>query len=159
MWLYGIRNWLRRKSPWRFSQILGRPKNGSPRTNSGRALGITYKIDAEAGAVFTVAEGKIGMPDIQANHNRYTADPLYTPNFAHLFDGRSAKISFSGEEARNLANWGKQNRPTAKTAIVIDKEALGWARMLVGWRGENYKIFHDLASAREWLGLPSEDDS
>ena len=72
---------------------------------------------------------------------------------------RAAKFSFSGEEAQNLATWGQQNRPTAKTAIVIDKEAQGWARMFIGWRGENHQIFHDLPSAREWLGLPSEDDS
>ena len=122
-------------------------------------MGITYKIDVETGVIFTVAEGEIGAADIQANITRFKADSLYAPNLAHLWDGRSAKLSFGGEEARSLATWGKQTRPTAKNAIVIDKQAQGWARMYIGWRGENHKIFHDMAPAREWLGLPSEDDS
>lgn len=122
-------------------------------------MGITYKIDVEAGVIFTVAEGEIGAADIRANTIRFTADPLYTPNLPQIFDGRSARFSFSGEEARAAATSGKQIRPTAKTAIVIDKEAQGWARMYIGWRGETHKLFYDTASAREWLGLPKEDDS
>ena len=112
-------------------------------------MGITYKIDVEAGVIFTVAEGEIGMSDLLANAIRFTTDPLFTHNLAHLFDGRSAKITYSGEEARNLAEWAKKNRPTGKTAILIEKEALGWVNMYVGWRGETHRIFHDLASARE----------
>ena len=119
-------------------------------------MGITYKIDAGAGVIFSVAEGEIGMADIRDELTRYTADPLYNPNLAHLFDGRSASFSFSGEEARTIATWGKKNRPTAKTAIVIDEKAQGFARMYLGWRGEPQNIFYDIASAREWLGLPPE---
>ena len=121
-------------------------------------MGITYKIDAEAGVVFTVAEGEIGAADIQANRTLFSADPSYRPNFFHLFDARSANISFSSEEAQNLANWAKQNRPTAKIATVIDKEAQGFARMYLGWRGESHEIFYDMATAREWLGLPPEEE-
>ena len=70
-------------------------------------MGITYKIDAEAGIVFAVAEGENGTAEIRDVVERFTADPLYTPKLAHLFDGRSPKFSFSGEEARNLATWAK----------------------------------------------------
>ena len=121
-------------------------------------MGITYKIDSEAGVIFTVAEGEIGAADIQANITRFTADPLYNPNLAQLFDGLSATLSYSGEEARSLAAWVKEIRPTAKTAVVVDKEALGYARMYLGWRGETNRIFHDMPSAREWLGLPPEEE-
>ena len=121
-------------------------------------MGISFKIDAEAGFIFTVAEGEIGAADIQAHITRYTADPLYNPNLGQLFDARSAQISFSGGEAWSLATWSRKNRPTAKTAIVIDEESQGFARMYVGWRGEFHEIFHDMASAREWLGLPPEEE-
>ena len=87
------------------------------------------------------------------------ADPLFALNLAYLFDGQLAKFSFSGEEARSLAAWGMQNQPPAKTGMVIEKEVQGYARMHSGWRHETNKIFHDMGSAREWLGLPSEDDS
>ena len=121
-------------------------------------MGITYRIDAEAGVIFTVAEGEIGAADVRNIREQVTADPLYHPNLPSLFDGRLAKISFSGEEARGLAKWAKQNRPTTKTAIVIDGEAQGWARMYLGWDPGSQQIFHDMASAREWLGLPPEEE-
>ena len=122
-------------------------------------MGITYKIEAEAGMISIVAEGEIGAVDLRDSLARFAADPLFTPDLAQLFDGRLAKFSFSGNEAWNLAGLDEKNRPTAKTAIVVDKKGQAWARMFVGWRGETSKIFHDIASAREWLGLPSEDDS
>ena len=119
-------------------------------------MGITYKFDVDAGVVLTVAEGEIGAADIKANTIRFTADPLYSPNLPQLFDARSAHLSFSGGEARTAATSGKQLRPTAVTAMVIDKDSQGFARMYLGWRGDAHKIFHDIASAREWLGLPPE---
>ena len=66
-------------------------------------MGITYKIDAEAGMIFIVAEGEIGAVDLRDSLAQFTADPLYTPDLAQLFDGRLAKFSFSGNEAWNLA--------------------------------------------------------
>lgn len=121
-------------------------------------MGITFKIDAEAGEIFSVAEGEIEAADLQNLHTRFADDPLFTPNLSLLFDGRSAKFSLSGKDARFLATWDKQNRRTAKTAIVIDGKAQGWARMYLGWREELTEIFYDLESAREWLGLPPEEE-
>jgi len=96
-------------------------------------MGITYQIDAEAGVILSVAEGEIGVEDFRASVNQFMADPLYTPKLQHLFDGRAAKFLFSGEDAQ------------------------GYIRMYLGWRDGNHKIFHDMASAREWLGLPPEE--
>ena len=120
-------------------------------------MGITYKIDAEAGVIYSVAEGEIGAADIRDSRERYTADPLYTPNLTQLHDGRSANFSFSGEDAMHMGNWFRQNRPTAKSAMVIGTRSQGFARMFVAWGGENLGIFYDIASAREWLGLPPEE--
>ena len=119
-------------------------------------MGITFKIDSEAGVIFSVAEGKIGEADIRDLGKRFTEDPLFHSEFAHLFDGLSATLSFSSEEARTMAASSKKNRPGARTAIVINKEAQGWARMYQAWRGNTHHIFHNMASAREWLGLPPE---
>ena len=122
-------------------------------------MGITYKIDAVAGVMFTVAEGEIGAAEIRDARERFTADPSYADNLAQLHDGRAANFSFSGEEAQIMGIWSKQNRPTEKSALVINKEAQGFARMFIAWGSETQRIFHDMASAREWLGLPAEDDS
>ena len=122
-------------------------------------MGITYRIDVEAGVIYSVAEGEIGAVDIQNIRNDRAAEPLYHSKLDHLFDGRLATFKFSGEEAQSLANQSKQIRPTAKTAIVIDQESQGFLRMYTAWSGENQQIFHDMASAREWLDLPAKEDS
>ena len=119
-------------------------------------MGITYKIDENAGVIFSFAEGEIGAADIQANWKRISADPLFQPDFGHLFDGRSAKITFSGADARNLANLFKKIRPKSKSSILINEETTGFARMFLGWREDFTKIFYDMLFAREWLGLPPE---
>ena len=67
-------------------------------------MGITYQIDAEAGAIFSVAEGDIGAADLRASVNQFMADPLYTTNLQHLFDARSAAFSYSADEVRELAS-------------------------------------------------------
>ncbi len=122
-------------------------------------MGLTYKIDVEAGVILTFGEGEINAADIREVRARYSADPLYNPKFHSLFDGRSAKISYGGEEARNMALWAKRNRPAAKMAFVIGPQSQGFLRMYTAWGGENQQLFHDMAVAREWLGLPSEDNS
>lgn len=123
-------------------------------------MGIKFEIKAKAGIIYSVAEGEIGVGDIQANVTRYVADPLFHPELAHLFDGRSATFPFSGKEFRGLINLSKKYRPTAKTALLIDRESkltYGLTRMFVGWRGETHQVFHDMTSARDWLGLPPEE--
>ena len=122
-------------------------------------MGITYQIDAEAGVIFSFAEGEIGVADFRASVNQFMADPLYTPKLRHLFDARSAAFSYSADEVRELASLNKTSRPGAQTAFVINKESKlthGLVRMYFVWRDGNHKIFHDMASAREWLGLPPE---
>ena len=86
-------------------------------------MGITYKIAVEAGVIFTVAEGEIGASEIRDNRDRLVADPMFNPNFNRLFDARSAQFSFSSEEARDLTNWSKNNRPNAKSAVLTNKKS------------------------------------
>ncbi len=123
-------------------------------------MGLTYKIDVEAGVIYSFAEGKIGAADLQDRRNRFTADPLYHPSFVHLSDFRSAQVNFTGEEARNLAGWTKSIRPFSKVAFVVGSESQGFIRMFQGWTGddENMRVFNDMPSARERLGLPPDEE-
>ena len=125
-------------------------------------MAITYKIDTEAGVLYSFAEGEIEAADIREFRERYTNDPLYHPSLLSLFDARSARFLFSGMEAKALADWSKANRPTAKSVVLIDdtNPNQGHVHMFTGWAEEDYnvKIFHDTASAKEWLGLPFEEE-
>ena len=117
-------------------------------------MGLTYKIDAEAGVVYCFTEGEIGAADIQDRRIKIIADPLYRPEFVLLNDLRSAQLNYTGEEARALGNWITDNRPYSKIAIVVDLKNRGFVRMYQGWSGDDpsIKAFDDMASAREWLG-------
>ena len=121
-------------------------------------MGITYKIDTEAGVIYSVGEGDVGAADIQNVRNKRAADPLYHSKLDILFDARLATFKFSGDEAQILANQSKQSRPTAKTAIVVDRD--NWNHSMIraysAWAGK-HQFFNDMASAREWLGLPPEE--
>lgn len=121
-------------------------------------MGITYKIDVEFGVIYAFGEGDIGAAEIREVRERIAADALFHSELNSLFDARLATFSFSGEEAQSLANQVKQNRPNAKTSIVInsDKWSQGYIRMYAVWAGDGYKIFYDMEPAREWLGLPPE---
>ena len=115
-------------------------------------------MDAEAKVIYSVAKGEIGVPYILKLGLRFLLDTSYNPEFSHLFDGRSATLSFSEQEAWSLARSSNQNRPAAKTALVINGKSQDFARMYLRYAQGNRILFHDLASAREWLGLPPEEE-
>ena len=119
-----------------------------------------FKINAEAGAVYSKFSGEVGLADVQNHRKRVLGDPLYHPGLVHLFDARSAQFKSTGEESRMSAKWYAANRPFSKVAIVIGPENQGLNRMYLGWlqeEVETVKIFHDMASAREFLDLPLEE--
>jgi len=119
-----------------------------------------YRIDAEAGAVYSKFSGKIGAADVQNHRNRILGDPLYRPGLVHLFDACSAQFKGNGEESRKSANWYEANRPFSKVAIVIGPENRGFLRRYLGWlqeEAETEKFFEEMGSAREFLGLQPEE--
>ena len=87
-------------------------------------------------------------------------DPKYSPELLSLIDARKTKPHFSEEDTRSLAQVRVKTPATKKLAIVA-AEAFGHARMFHGWTGQDSSImiFKEMKSAREWLGLPREDDS
>ena len=88
-----------------------------------------FKINAEAGAVYSKFSGEVGLADVQNLRNRILGDPLYRPGLVHLFDGRSAQFKSTGEESRMSAKWYAANRPFSKVAIVIGSENQGIIRL------------------------------
>ena len=123
-------------------------------------MGLTYRIDAEAGVIYSVAEGEIVAADILGRREQLKADPLYSPDFVLLTDARSAQYNLSGEEARSLVNSFLATRHYSKMALVVGSGSRGYIRMYQGWSGDDtsIRVFEDMASAREWLGLPPEEE-
>ena len=62
-------------------------------------------IDVKAGVIYTVAQGEIGFSDLRAQRELILSHPDYSPEFDHIFDGRSACLRFTGNESHMLAAW------------------------------------------------------
>ncbi len=122
-------------------------------------MGITYKIDAEARVIYAIASGDIGTKDIDDLRKRISADPSYDPGFDELFDARNARTSISGEEMFGMALLHRE-QPLVRKLAIVASEVFGFARMYQGGRGDDAKVmvFEDMAPAREWLGLPPEEE-
>jgi len=119
-------------------------------------MGIEYTIDTEAGVVYTVGRGTVTVDDVVEFRKQLKSHTDYNKNYCYLVDYREAIIDRSTSEARQLAR--PQN--LAKVAVVAGEQSYPFARMIQGWTtDDSLMVFRDIASAREWLGLPSEDDS
>ena len=119
-------------------------------------MGITYKIDAEAGVVHVVADGNLEATTFLSWMKDLFADANFRLGFDMVFDAQEAQIEISGNEAFGLARERQQGR-VGKLAIVAT-ESYGASRMFAGWVGDRTRVFQDMASAREWLGLPPEEE-
>ena len=123
-------------------------------------MGLEYKIDTGAGVVCAVGSGNIGAEEVKSYRERLFADLHYRAGLKGIYDLRMARLIFSGDEARGLSQMGVDQSPEKRIAVVVNPDSYGFARMYQGWGdfGDGLKIFNDMVSAREWLGLPSEDD-
>jgi len=123
-------------------------------------MGIEFKIDAGAGVIYAVASGNIGVKDIESYRKGFLSAPQYRSELNVIADYRMARINVTVDEARQLAIWHKEKKPVNKVALVMGPDGYGFARMYQGWLGgsQDVGVFRDMISAREWLGLPGEDD-
>lgn len=122
-------------------------------------MGIEYKIDVVAGVIYTVASGNIGAKEIESLRKRILSDPQFQSDLNVIADFRKATVIFSGDEARQLANWDREKK-MVKRIGVVSNQGYGFFRMYQGWaeEGPDLKVVKDMDSAREWLDLPREND-
>lgn len=122
-------------------------------------MDIEYKIDVELGVIFVVGKGKITPKDLLETENRVLADHSFRPGLKLLVDFRLAHLEMRGRDTIVRANRDAQN--FEKVCVVAEGSSFGVGRMYQGWAGDKLPVHvvRDMASAREWLGLPSEDES
>lgn len=120
---------------------------------------IEFSIDADEGIILTVAVGHVEFSDFKSFRDQLQAHPLLRSGLYQLVDFLEADIQISGEEARIIGQWFKENRKIKKLAYVADM-AYPYVRMVIGWASDpknlDVKVFKDMNSAREWLSLSEE---
>jgi len=114
-------------------------------------MGISFKIDAAEGIVYAMAEGTIGLEEIQAARNNLMADPSFSPDFVTIVELRLSDIKLSNREIETLA-LSQPGHPTRKVAIVVvgaGRELFLRYKELV--KGKPAEVFSDLGSAKKWV--------
>ena len=120
-------------------------------------MGIEFTIDTVTGVIHLKAKGDIDANEVEAVRAQWQSHPDFRPDLDMLYDLREGYARLTGEEAQRLAQYFSTARPVHRLAIVSE-EAFAFGRMYQGWAEDdvNLGVFKDMASAREWLGLPPE---
>lgn len=118
-------------------------------------MGIEFNIDTEAGVVYTVGRGNVSFEEFNEHREKLISHCDFNENYYHLVDYREVTMDRSTAQAMKTARL----RPIAKVAVVAGEKSYPYARMYYGWTDEEgaVKVFRDMDSAREWLGLPTEN--
>ena len=115
-------------------------------------MGMSFKIDAEEGIIYAIAEGTIGLEENQAFRKNLLADPNFSPELVIIIEYRMSSIRMSGEEEKALAATlpVKRIRKVALVATGPGRESALRYKGLV--KGKSLvEVFTDLGSAKKWV--------
>lgn len=120
-----------------------------------------YVIHTEHHLVISTGWDRVSSAEIVAHRDQLHKDPDFNPAFDQLVDGRAVTgLDVSMKEARTIASRTLFS-PSSKRAFVASSLAiLGMARLMETYSKmsagrEQVRVFHDLLSALQWLGLES----
>ena len=121
---------------------------------------IRYTIDKERRLVISTGEGGITYDEIRNHQMRLVKDLDFDASFNQLIDlTGAASLEISGKEAVVIAQQPIFSN-SSRRAFVASKPAIfGMGRLMQVYqeRHAQVHIFHDLDSARKWLGLGEEE--
>jgi hypothetical protein len=127
-------------------------------------VGIAYRSDHDLGLTIVVGNGIVTAEDWRAHVSRMTGDPVWAVGRLGLTDLSTADTSaISGDDIREIATaFGSLVRQVSrrKGAIVAGDAAYRSAATFQQARGPTglrIRIFSDLNSACDWLGISIED--
>ena len=117
----------------------------------------SHRIDTVQRVAFVEWRGSLTAEAASASQRSLRDNPEFAPNFRALTDMREVtKIELTSSEMRGIAKSSPYDG-TGRRAVVVDRKVnYGMARMYQIFRDEDatiFKIFEDMAEAREWLGL------
>ncbi len=115
-------------------------------------MGINFEIDTEEGVIYSIAEGKIGLAELQTYVADLRADPNFSRDFVLIIEFRLAQQNITAEEVKALASALPVDL-TRRLAIVADGPkrdlALGFKELV---RGRILvEVFTDFGSAKKWV--------
>ena len=118
-----------------------------------------YVIHKEQCVVVSTGSGRVTFAEVEERINEGLTDPDFDPSFNEIVDLRAVTtVEMSGSEVRTLAN-RKVFSSNSKIALVVSSPAVfGMGRLFETYSemskvSSQVRVFHDLPSALEWLGI------
>ena len=121
-----------------------------------------YRIDPEAGIVFSVFEGRVTDEDLRDHQRRLSADPEFRSTMHQCVDGRGVTdYAVTAEGVRTVARAKIFSAGSRRALVAGSTTCYGYGRMFQLLRhgsGEQIQVFRAVESAHHWLGLPRPRD-
>ena len=114
-------------------------------------MGISFNIDAEAGIIYAIAEGKIGIEDIQTHRRNLRADPEFRPGLGQIIEYRLSQSSVSDEDRKTLASTIPKDHLRKVALVATGPQKEGALRFKGMVKDMPVEVFTDVASAKKWI--------
>jgi hypothetical protein len=152
-----------------------RPAPQSQRINEGRGftrwlyypinnpMPAKYIIDAKHRVVFSKGLGVFTYREALDYMQQLFNDESFRPEYNQVVDCREAtKVELTGEQVRDLAIRSRFSLASRRAFVVSTDIQFGLSRMFAAYRenkaGGAIEVFHSMAEALGWLGLPADID-
>ena len=122
---------------------------------------FSYVVYKEHRLVVSSGSGLVTWEEIKSRQDETKADPSFDPSFNQLVDLRSVTgIQMSGNQARMLASRQIFSPQSRRAFVATSPSIFGMGRMWeiyteVSKTPSQIRVFADLPSALNWLGLDS----
>ena len=117
----------------------------------------SQRIDTVHRVVFVRYRDTFTAETAFASQRSLRDDPEFAPDLRALYDCRGVtKMELTNSEMRGIAKSIRYDETGRRAVVVAQKVNYGLARMSQIFRDEEaatFKVFEDLAEAREWLGI------
>ena len=117
----------------------------------------SYTIDLSRGLVLSRFWGVLTDGDVRGHRRGLESDPAFDPSFHHLVDAREMAVAAVTDAAVTEVARESAFRRGTRRAFVLDEAQYrrsGLERLFLHYaeqaRGQEVKVFHDLAEAERW---------
>jgi hypothetical protein len=124
---------------------------------------VEYVIDKEKRLVITRAWDRVTYADFKAHQDRLLSDSGFDPNFRQLLDATKVTSSdITASDVRELTSRPVFSPTSSRAFVAVNPAYFGIGRMAEAYLSlmrlsSETRVFYDLTSALEWLGLTQDD--
>lgn len=119
---------------------------------------VTFRIDKEAGIVYTVIEGAVDTDELLKELDTLIKQPDFRPGLNGITDLRKSEMDTFTDDVQRVAEFFIKHREqvgASKTAIVLSGfVTYGMTRMFQAFADDSSvetQIFQDMDEALEWI--------